>query len=66
MSQLWDIVQRIDRVIERKQLPLFLTKGKIAIRAGFALGIIDPQTRDEAHRISQLRTAAREVLGEDV
>ncbi len=66
MGILYEAVTRIDRVIERRKLPLYLTRGKIAIRAGFAIGMITPETPDDAQKLASLRAAAREVLGEPV
>ncbi len=66
MGKLYDAVRKIDAAITRKQLPIFITKGKIAIRAGFVLATIDPETPDDSARLAMLRSAAREVLGEDV
>ncbi len=66
MGKLHDMVKRIDGVIHRKNLPIFITKGKIGIRAGFILATIEPTTPDDPARIQALASAAREVLEEEV
>ena len=66
MGKLHDITRRIDAAILRRGLPIFKTKGLIAIRAGFALTLIDAQTPDDPQRIASLLAAASEVLGEKV
>ncbi len=65
-SELFTIVQRIDAAIQRRSLDRFKVRGEIAIRAGFALGLIDEATPDDPDRTAKLRAAAREVLGEPV
>jgi hypothetical protein len=64
MGRLHDVVKRIDAAILRKGLPVFKTKGLIAIKAGFPLALIDAETPDDPRRIAALRAAASEVLGE--
>jgi len=64
MGRLHDTVKRIEAVIERKGLPLYKTRGLIALRAGFLLGMVAPDTPDDPDKIAQLEAAAKEVLGE--
>lgn len=66
MGQLWETIQRIEYVIGRRNLPGFKTKGLIALRAGFSLALVDASTPDDAAKLAQLRSAARDVLGEPV
>ena len=66
MARLYEAVQRVEQVIARKGLPLFKTKGLIALKAGFMLGSIDATTPDDPMKLEALRSAAREVLGEPV
>ncbi len=66
MGRIYDTVRNIDAVIARKGLPVFKTKGLIAIKAGFSLALIDENTPENAPQIAALRAAAREVLGEIV
>ena len=62
MAQLHDMVLRIDQIIRERDLPLFVTKGKIAMRAGFVLGIIDRNTPDDPDMLAKLSSAAAAVL----
>lgn len=64
MGLLYDTVRRIEAVIERKGLPLYKTRGLIALRAGFLLGMVAADTPDDEDRIARLKAAAGEVLGE--
>lgn len=63
MGRLYDTVRRIEYVIGEKQLPFFKTKGRIALEAGFSLGMIGAETPDDPDRISRLEAAARQILG---
>lgn len=64
MGLLYETVKRVEAVIERRGLPLYKTRGLIALKAGFLLGAVVPETPDDAGRIEQLKAAANEVLGE--
>lgn len=64
MGQLYEMIVGIDKIIERKELSVFVTRGKIAMRAGFILTSIRPQTPDDPVKIRALRSAAQEVLRE--
>ena len=66
MPKLYEAVQRVEQIIAKKNLPLFRTKGLIALEAGFALGSIDATTPDDPAKLEALRRAARQVLGEPV
>ncbi len=63
-GQLYQSVQRINSLIQRKKLDPFKTRGEIAIMAGFALGFIDADTPDDPVKLSRLKEAASAVLGE--
>jgi len=63
-GQLYAAVQRIDAVIERRRLDPCRARGAIALKAGFALGFIDAATPDDAEKLSKLKAAATQVLGE--
>jgi hypothetical protein len=63
MGLLYDTVRRIEAAIERKGLPLYKTRGLIALKAGFLLGMVAADTPDDEDRIARLRAAASEVLG---
>ncbi len=63
VGHLHDTVLRIDEIIRQRNLPLFVTKGKIALQAGFALGLIDRNTPDDTGMVAKLVSAASAVLG---
>jgi hypothetical protein len=65
-SQLHCAVQRIEQIIVRRNLPAFKTRGEIAIKAGFALGLVDASTPDDPERLARLTQAALEVLHESI
>jgi hypothetical protein len=64
MGLLYETVKRVEAAIERKGLPLYKTRGLIALKAGFLLGMVVADTPDDADKIEHLKAAAREVLGE--
>jgi len=66
MGQLYEMVQRLDHLIQRKGLPFAKTKGLVVIKAGFSLVLIEPSTPDDPARIEKLRAAVRDVVGDDV
>ena len=66
MGELYDTVARIGDIIARRNLPVFKTKGLIAIKAGLSLGLVTALTPDDPVKLRKLRDAAREVLQESV
>jgi hypothetical protein len=66
MGALFDAVQRIDRSIQDKKLPLFQTKGRIGLRIGIVLSLVSSDTPDDPKLIDKLRSAAKEVLNEEI
>lgn len=64
MGLLYETVKRVEAAIERRGLPLYKTRGLIALKAGFLLGMVVPDTPDDADQIEQLEAAAKEVLGD--
>jgi hypothetical protein len=62
MSQLHEIVMRIDGIIADKGLPAYKTKGEIALRAGFILSWVNASTPDDPVKIQKLKAAAAEIL----
>lgn len=66
MSQLYEMVQRLDQLIQRKGLPFARTKGLVVIKAGFSLVLIEPTTPDDPVRIEKLRAAVKDVIGESL
>lgn len=65
-GRLWETVQRINALIERSGEEPFKLRGKIAIKAGFSLDLIDADTPDDPSRLQKLRAAASAVLGQPV
>lgn len=66
VGRLHQMVQAIDAVIARRGLDRFRVRGEIALRAGFALDFVEPDTLDEPAPVAQLAAAASAVLGESV
>lgn len=66
MSQIYEAVKRVDAIISRKKLDLFRTRGLISVRTGFLLGNVGPETPDSEERLTRLRGAVQEILGERV
>jgi len=65
-SRLWETVQRINALIERSSDDPFKLRGKIALKAGFSLDLIDAETPDDPARLQKLKAAASAVLGQPV
>ncbi len=66
VGQLYQTLQKIDAAIGRRKLDRFKARGQIAIKAGFAIGIIDPDSPDDPAMLSRLKAAASAVLGEEI
>ncbi|WP_041453734.1 hypothetical protein [Anaeromyxobacter dehalogenans] len=66
MGKLYDTVRQIDAVIARKNLPVFKTKGLIAIHVGFSLALVEEATPDDEAKVDALRRVAGQVLGEPI
>jgi len=66
MARLYEMVQQLDQLIQRKGLPFAKTKGLVVIKAGFSLVLIEPTTPDDPERISKLRAAVKDVVGEEL
>lgn len=64
MGQLYEIRQKIEKRIKEKGMDEFATKGKIGMKSGVLLGVIKPDTVDDAEKISRLKSAAEEFLNE--
>lgn len=64
VGQLYQAVSAVEQVIARKGLDDFKTKGLISMKAGFFLSIVTSTTPDDSSKLTSLRAAAEEVLGE--
>jgi len=58
------LVQRVDARLARSGADRFKLRGQIAIKAGFALDLVDAGTPDDPERLAKLRAAVSAVLGE--
>lgn len=66
MGKLYDAVEQVHQIIERKGLDPFRTKGQLSMRTGFLLTFIRPEDPDDQEKIDALQEAALEVLGEQL
>jgi len=66
MSRLYELKQRIDRVIAQKGLDAVRVKGAIGLKAGILIGLINEDTPDDEAKLRRLEQAAAEVIGEKV
>jgi hypothetical protein len=62
MGVLNDIKVRIDRVIEEKKLDGAVIRGKLALKTGFLLAIVNASTPDDPVKVAKLKSAAAEIL----
>jgi predicted regulator of Ras-like GTPase activity (Roadblock/LC7/MglB family) len=60
---LYRLVQEIDAAIEKSGGDRYKLRGRIALMAGFALDLVDPDSPDEAGKLQKLKQAATVVLG---
>jgi predicted regulator of Ras-like GTPase activity (Roadblock/LC7/MglB family) len=63
---LYQAVQRVDELIERAGGDRFKLRGQIALKAGFALDLVDPETPDDPEKLQKLKAAASAVLGKSI
>jgi predicted regulator of Ras-like GTPase activity (Roadblock/LC7/MglB family) len=62
-GELWRTVQRIDELLAGHGGDRFKLRGLVAMKAGFALDLVEPDTPDDPERLQRLRAAAAAVLG---
>jgi predicted regulator of Ras-like GTPase activity (Roadblock/LC7/MglB family) len=60
---LYRLVQEIDAAIEKNGGDRYRLRGKVALMAGFALDLVDPDSSDDPARLQKLKQAASVVLG---
>lgn len=63
---LYQAVQLVEALIRQRGGDRVRLRGQIALKAGFALDLVDADTPDDAAKLQSLRAAARAVLGEDI
>ena len=61
---LHQLVQRVDARLAQRGADRFKLRGLIALKAGFALDLVDAATPDDPEKLSKLRSAVTAVLGE--
>ena len=61
---LHQLVQRVDARLAKSGADRFKLRGLIALKAGFALDLVDAGTPDDPEKLSKLRSAVSAVLGE--
>lgn len=66
VGQLYATVQRINALIESSPGDAVMLRGQIALKAGFALDLIDPSTPDDPTMLQKLKAAASAVLRQPV
>ena len=60
---LHELVQRVDARLAQSGADRFKLRGQIAMKAGFALDLVDAGTPDDPERLAKLRSAVLAVLG---
>jgi len=65
-SELYETVQRVNALIEATPGDPFKMRGKIALKAGFALDLVDPETPDDPVKLQKLKAAVSAVLGQSL
>jgi predicted regulator of Ras-like GTPase activity (Roadblock/LC7/MglB family) len=63
---LYQAVQRVDELIVRAGGDRFKLRGQVALKAGFALDLVDPETPDDPEKLQKLKAAASAVLGKSI
>ena len=62
-GELFRTVERIDALLARHGAERFKLRGQIAMKAGFALDLADPDAPDDPEQLKRLHAAAAAVLG---
>jgi hypothetical protein len=62
-GELFRTVERIDALLLRHGADRFKLRGQIAMKAGFALDLADPDAPDDPEQLKRLHAAAAAVLG---
>ncbi|MEI7811341.1 MAG: hypothetical protein WCJ01_02830 [Ignavibacteria bacterium] len=62
MGQLFDLRQKIERIIKQKGLDDIDIKGKIGMKSGVVICFLKPETPDDPNRMARVKKAASEIL----
>ena len=62
MSQLYELKVLIENKIKADRLDAMEVKGKIGLRSGRMLALINPSTPDDPESVAKLRKAVKDVL----
>lgn len=63
MGKLYDAKCKLDQIIQDRKLDLTETRGKIGLKAGFLLSLVNQGTADDDAKLQKLTLAAKEILG---
>jgi hypothetical protein len=63
MGQLFDMKEKIYKIIADKGLDQVKTSGQIGLKAGILLPFIKAETPDDDSKINNLKKATAEILG---
>jgi hypothetical protein len=64
MGQIFELKTQIDQFIQQKGLDAAQMRGKIGMKAGVLLTMINADSPDDATKLGKLKLAAEEVLGQ--
>jgi hypothetical protein len=64
MGQIFTLKTQIEQIIQERGLDPTQTRGKIGMKAGVLLSLINAGSPDDPAKVSKLRQAAEEVLGQ--
>jgi predicted regulator of Ras-like GTPase activity (Roadblock/LC7/MglB family) len=62
-NELYELIQRVNALIDASPGDRFKLRGKIALKAGFALDLVDADTPDDPVKLERLKAATSAVLG---
>jgi len=65
-GQLWEAVQRVQALIARSGQDPVVLRGRIALKAGFPLDLVERDAPDDPTRLQKLKAAAEAVLGQPI
>ena len=63
MSQLYDMKQRVEEKIKADHLDASQVNGKLGLKTGMLICLINASTPDNPEKIAKFKAAAMEILG---